>query len=89
MKPTHINDIKSSNSNLQGRINNNIDNNPSNQQPSLLHTFITRWVIPILLFVLGILTIFNYVPDANNSKALVTMHWTGIYCMWASWVTRK
>ena len=80
MKPTHINDIKASNSNLQGRINNN--NNPSNQQQSLLlHTLKTRWV-SILLFVLGALTIFNYVPDANNYKALATMLYTSIYCMW-------
>ena len=79
MKPTHINDIKASNSNLQGRINNN--NNPSNQQSLLLHTLQTRWV-SILLFVLGTLTIFNYVPDANNYKALATMLWTSIYCMW-------
>ena len=86
MKPTHINDIKASNSNLQGRINNN-NNNPSNQQ-SLLHTLQTRWV-STLLFVLGSLTIFNYVPDANNYKALATMLWTSIYCVWASWMTRK
>ena len=80
MKPTHINDIKSSNSKMQGRINNN--NNPSNQQQSLLlHTLKTRWV-SILLFVLGALTIFNYVPDANNYKALATMLYTSIYCMW-------
>jgi hypothetical protein len=79
MKPTHINDIKSSNSNLQGRINNN--NNPSNQQSLLLHTLQTRWV-PILLFVLGALTIFNYVPDANNYKALAAMLWTSIYTTW-------
>ena len=86
MKPTHINDIKASNSNLQGRINTN--NNPSNQQSPLLHTLKTRWV-SILLFVLGTLAIFNYVPDANNYKALAAMLWTSIYCMWASWITRK
>jgi hypothetical protein len=85
MKPTHINDIKSSNSNLQGRINNN--NNPSNQQSLLLHTLQTRWV-PILLFVLGALTIFNYVPDANNYKALATMLYTSIYWMWAMITTK-
>ena len=79
MKPTHINDIKASNSNLQGRINNN--NNPSNQQSLLLHTLKTRWV-SMLLFVLGALAIFNYVPDANNYKALATMLYTSIYCMW-------
>ena len=79
MKPTHINDIKASNSNLQGRINNN--NNPSNQQSPLLHTLKTRWV-SMLLFVLGALAIFNYVPDANNYKALATMLWTSIYYMW-------
>lgn len=91
MKPTHINDIKASNSNLQGRINANNNNNPSNQQQQspLLQTLKTRWVIPVLLFTLGILTIFNYVPDANNYKALATMLWTSIYCVWASWMTRK
>jgi len=77
MKPTHINDIKASNSKLQGRIN----NNPSNQQSPLLHTLKTRWA-SMLLFVLGTLTIFNYVPDANNYKALATMLYTSIYCMW-------
>lgn len=79
MKPTHINDIKASNSNLQGRINNN--NNPSNQQSPLLHTLKTRWV-SMLLFVLGALAIFNYVPDANNYKALATMLYTSIYATW-------
>ena len=87
MKPTHINDIKTSNSKMQGRINNN--NNPSNQQSPLLHIFKTRWIIPVLLFVLGTLTIFRYIPDANNYKALAAMLYTSIYCMWASWVTRK
>jgi hypothetical protein len=79
MKPTHINDIKSSNSKQQGRINNN--NNPSNQQSLLLHTLKTRWV-SMLLFVLGALAIFNYVPDANNYKALAAMLWTSIYTTW-------
>jgi len=86
MKPTHINDIKASNSNLQGRINNN--NNPSNhQQQSLLHTLQTRWV-STLLFVLGSLTIFNYVPDANNYKALATMLYTSIYWVWSISTTK-
>lgn len=85
MKPTHINDIKASNSKMQGRINNN--NNPSNQQSPLLQTLKTRWV-SILLFVLGTLAIFSYVPDANNYKALATMLYTSIYWVWAMITTK-
>lgn len=71
MKPTHINDIKASNSNLQGRINNN--NNPSILQPP--------W-FPILLFVLDTILIFTLIPNTYNLKAIAAMIHTALYCMW-------
>ena len=73
MKPTHINDIKASNSNLQGRINNN--NNPSTTQLS------SSW-FPILLFVLDTILIFTLIPNTYNLKAIVAMVHTALYCMW-------
>lgn len=73
MKPIHINDFKSSNSKQQGRINNNIDNNPSTLQ--------LQW-FPILLFVLDTILIFTLIPNTYNLKAIVAMVHTALYCMW-------
>ena len=73
MKPTHINDIKASNSNLQGRINNN-NNNPS---IILQHPW-----FPILLFVLDTILIFTLIPNTYNLKAIAAMIHTALYCMW-------
>ena len=72
MKPTHINDIKTSNSKMQGRINNN---NPSITQLS------SSW-FPILLFVLDTILIFTLIPNTYNLKAIVAMVHTALYCMW-------
>jgi len=75
MKPTHINNAKTANrNNKQGKITNN---NPSTNKRQLLHT-----ILSILLFVSITLLIFNYVPDTDNYKALATMVWTSIYCVW-------
>lgn len=73
MKPTHINDFKSSNSKQQGRINNN-NNNPS---IILQH----QW-FPILLFVLDTILIFTLIPNTYNLKAIAAMIHTALYCMW-------
>ena len=69
MKPTHINNAKTA--------NRNNNNNPSTTKRQLLHT-----ILSILLFVSVTLLIFHYVPDTDNYKALVTMVWTSIYCVW-------
>lgn len=75
MKPTHINDIKTSNSKMQWRINSNTNNNPSTTQLS------SSW-FPILLFVLDTILIFTLIPNTYNLKAIVAMVHTALYCMW-------
>ena len=72
MKPTHINDFKSSNSKQQGGINNN------NNNPSILQH---QW-FPILLFVLDTILIFTLIPNTYNLKAIAAMIHTALYCMW-------
>ena len=71
MKPTHINDFKSSNSKQQGRINNN--------NPSIIMQH--QW-FPILLFVLDTILIFTLIPNTYNLKAIAAMIHTALYCMW-------
>jgi len=79
MKPTHINNAKTANrNNKQGKITNN--NNPSNIKQRLQRLIPST--LSILVFVSITLLIFNYVPDTNNYKALATMVWTSIYCVW-------
>jgi len=83
-KPIHISDAKTSNRNNKlERINNN--SNPSNTitaiAKSIISTIKSNW-LSMLIFTLGSMTILNYVPDANNSKALTIMVWTSVYCIW-------
>jgi hypothetical protein len=72
MKPTHINDIKTSNSKPQWKLNSNTNNNPRTQ---------LQW-LPILLFTLDTVLIFTLIPNMYNLKAIAAMVHTALYCTW-------